>query len=138
MAVTSDNDFSVTINSKGTNTGKVWPGTFEVKIRLSMADYIAMDRMRRELLGPVAPEYASPRAANIAEIFSELSVRIVKRPPEWWTESRNGLDLEDDEPARDLYDAIKVKLTAISEAQTAKAEAARKELAASVKDAPSA
>jgi hypothetical protein len=127
-AVTSNNEFTVTINETGETTGMQYVGEFTVKKRLSLADYAQMDRVTREILGPVAPEKASPRARNIAEVIGELSVRVIKAPL-FWTESRGGLDLEDDQPVSALMGAIAKRQDDDSKARKAKADEARAELA---------
>jgi hypothetical protein len=115
------------INIFGDKTNEKWTGDFEVKTSLSFRDELRRDQLKRELLGGLNPQFADPRAANIADVFSELWVRILVAP-KWWTEKGNGIDLEDDNVAGAVYRLAMAKeqeaLTELKE----KAEKAREEL----------
>lgn len=86
----------------GNVTGEKWVGEFTTKLRLSHRDQLARDRISRELLGDTRPDFASPRAINQANIFSDLRVRLTQAPA-WWKESAEGLDLEDDNVVAEVY-----------------------------------
>lgn len=122
----STNDAPFSINIAGDVETDRYIGDFRTKVRLSHRDHLERDRIRRELLG-ADPVNASPRAASIAEIVSQLAVRITKAPP-WWVDSDNGLSLSEDSVLAAVYDAaIKVERDAFEEIKK-KAEQAKKEL----------
>jgi hypothetical protein len=78
---------------------------------LGHRDYLRQDEIRRELLG-ARPEGVSARAQNTAELFSFVWIHLVESP-QWWTMNGNGLDLEDDNVAADVYGKIvELKLAA--------------------------
>lgn len=97
-----------TISIDGEKSSEKWHGEFTAKTTFSFRDDLVRDAYKRELLGGANPQFASERALNIAEIFSELRVRIVKAPT-WWTEKGNGLDLGDDNVAGAVYKAAVAK-----------------------------
>jgi hypothetical protein len=113
------------ISVDGSKTGEKWVGNFTAKVLLSQADELAIDRRRRELLGPGAQD-ASPVAVQRATIFAELFVRLTAAP-EWWKATNGGLDLIDDEPVAAVYNATQLaeqeRLKAIQE-KAAKAQEA--------------
>lgn len=116
------------INVEGEVTGEKFPGDFEVKKRLTHADNLRKDQVRRQLLGGQSGE-PSARAASIALILSELAVRIVSAP-KWWTESEGGLKLEDDDVIGKVYDeAMRIEREA-AEARKKRAEKAVEEMRA--------
>lgn len=121
------------INVTGEETGKAYPGLFKTKVRLSHADQLRQDEMRRELLGKNA-EYASPRALNQAEVFSYIWVHLTESP-QWWGAHRNGLDLEDDNVLGEIHDNIVKARAEYREKLKAEAEAARQELTKDLKKA---
>ena len=98
----SDNEATFTIDLIGDTTKDRKTGKFKVKKRLSHRDTIALDNYRRNLLGP-NPDSASPRAASIAFVSADLSVRILDAPT-WWKESDGGLELEDDNVLKEIHD----------------------------------
>lgn len=76
-----------------------------------------------------APEGASERARSIAEIFSQLTVRITDAPS-WWRNSDNGMDLSDDKVVAEIYEAaIKAEQDEIARVQKT-GEDAKKDLVA--------
>lgn len=123
----STNEASFTINIVGESTQTQWVGDFRVKRRLSFRDELRRDSIKRELLGGVNPQFADARAANIADVFSELAVRVVSAPT-WWTEKGGGIDLEDDNVASAVYKATMAKEQEALAEIKAKAETAREEL----------
>lgn len=121
-----ENQFSV--NVTGDTTGENYRGLFRVRSRLSHRDHLNRDRIRREMLGP-APEAASDRARSIAEIFSQLSVRVIEAPS-WWTNSEGGMGLADDNVVAEIYqEALKAETDEIAKV-TKKGEEAKKDLVA--------
>lgn len=114
MANTEPVTFTVSVD--GEVTKEKYRGEFKTKPRLSHRDQMQRDRIRRELLGG-DPKFADQRALYQAEIFSQLSVRIIKAPS-WWIESNGGLDLEDDAVIAEVYQkTMKVEADAIAEMQ---------------------
>lgn len=107
-------DFSVNILGEVTQTN--WVGNFSAKIRLSKGDELQKDRIKKELLGP-NPKDSDPRAQDLAEVISQLSVRLTKSPA-WWKESRNGLELADDSVLAKVYEeALRIEKEALEELQ---------------------
>lgn len=118
---------SFTINIIGDTTGENYRGVFEVRTRISHRDNLREDEIRRTLLG-TNPTTATPRAANTAEVFSQLHNRIVKAPT-WWTGSDGGQDLEDDNVIAAIYEnMIKARQESLDELKS-QAEKAKEELA---------
>lgn len=93
------------INIDGDKTGTQWHGEFEAKVFLSHRDELRRDALRRQYLGDVAPQYASSRQSNQADVFSELAVRIITAPT-WWNENGGGMDMIDDNVVGKVYDAV--------------------------------
>ena len=98
----TDNEGSFSISLTGDVTQEKWLGNFKCKLRLSHRDSLAKDVYRRQLLG-ANPDQASGRAASLAFIASELSVRITSAPA-WFMASDNGLELSDDNVLAAIYD----------------------------------
>lgn len=122
---------SFDIKMFGDITGEQWVGLFKAKKRLSYRDQLRRDQVRRDLLGN-HPEAASALALSQAEIFSELSVRLIQAPS-WWTEKGNGIDLEDDNVVIEVYQqAMKAESDALKELKE-KGEAAKVKLAEEIK-----
>lgn len=122
----SDNDAPFSVNLIGEVSQEHWMGEFRCKTRLSHKDHLLKDKVRRELLGN-DPNNAGPRAQSIAEIVSQLAIRITKAPP-WWQDTENGLTLEDDNLLAKVYEcALQVENEHYEELKK-KAEEAKKEL----------
>ena len=120
--------FSVAVT--GDRTFDQYVGDFEIKTMLSYDEQLNEDRIRREFLSGPAEIPAGGNAQSIANVFSYLQARIVKAPT-WWTESRNGLSLYDNNVVAEVF-----KLASEAEAEQLKtlkekAEAAKKKLAES-------
>lgn len=120
------NAHTFSISVEGAKTGEKWVGSFTSKVLLSQADELAIDRRRRELLGPNAQD-AAPVAAQRAAIFAELWVRILSAP-EWWKAMAGGLDLVDDEPVAAVFNAAQQAEQEKLKAIKAKAAAAQEAL----------
>jgi hypothetical protein len=65
---------------------------------------IENEAMFRQLLGP-RPEIASAEAGFIAQRLADFRSYIVSAP-DWWTQSRFGEDLLDENVISDIYDEI--------------------------------
>lgn len=115
------------IHVVGTETQETFTGKFRAKEKLSWADRLNSDRIRRELLGPNGAE-ADPVIQRRAEMLGELSVHLTE-VPEFWKTSRGGLDLVDDNVVMKVYDEAMAIQTKWQETQLAKGEAAKKKLA---------
>lgn len=122
----SEHMHSFSINVVGDTTQEQWVGLFKVKTRLSHRDHLNRDRIRREMLGP-NPQGVSPRADSIAEIFSQLSVRIVDAPS-WWKDQGGGMDLADDNVVAKVYDEAMKAEADLAKSLKEKADLAKKAL----------
>lgn len=91
------------VNVVGELSGESYMGKFTVRTRMSFKDALTRDSVRRNLLG-ASPETASVRANSVADVFSELAVRVVEAPS-WWTNSDNGIELVDDNVVAEIYKA---------------------------------
>lgn len=81
------------IHETGEITGKIYTGTFTVKVVLTPEDTFLADRRRREILGSNSHEALEALKLQ-AFMLGQLYVRIVKAPP-FWEHSQYGLLLED-------------------------------------------
>jgi hypothetical protein len=119
-----------TINVIGETTGQTIIGKFKAKKRLSHLDRLRRDQIRRELLGQISPDNASPEAQSLALGLADLRVRLVETPV-FWRESQDGLLLEDENVLVVVYEAAqKVEADArkeVQEAAKAAAEALKKQ-----------
>ena len=103
-----------TIDMVGDSTGERQVGKFSAKKRLTFNDQLARDNFRRQMLG-AAPGEPLPRAASMAQIFSELLVRLIDAPS-WWVDADEGRALEDENVVVDVYEkALKVESDAAAE-----------------------
>lgn len=119
-------DQAFTVSVVGEVSGETFRGEFRAVRFLTHRQQLILDQKRRELLGG-SPDQAGVRAKNQAEIFAQLSVRIVQAP-RWWLESGNGMDLIDDNVMVEVFNgALKVEEEALEEMKK-KAEAAKQHL----------
>lgn len=102
-------------------------GNFTVKCRLTMRERQHMELTKSRLLGG----YTAPTDSlvGISVMVATLNTHIVEAP-EWWKQSDNGLDLEDESIVVDLYDRLtteqmewRKELIKYTEAKTATVEA---------------
>src|SRR5271166_3321990 len=93
-----------TISVVGETTGQSFSGIFRVKNRLSHREQLVRDETRRQILGNNS-ESASPRAMDQALVFSEIAAHLIEAP-KFWELSDGGLDLEDDNVIRAVYDGV--------------------------------
>lgn len=116
-------DVPFPIKVVGDTTFQEYGGQFRARQLLNHDQQLERDRIRRELLGD-KPEQATDRAKNQATIFAELAVRLTEAPA-FWTASRNGLDLYDDNVVGAVYaEAMAVEMKFREELQK-KAEEAK-------------
>lgn len=119
---------SFAISLVGDETGETFAGKFTVKTRLSHAEKVNQDVIRRNMLG-AQPNGATAGelASNTCEILAQLAVRVVTSPS-WWTGSNNGQDLYDSNVLVEVFtNAIKAETDAKVELKKA-ADEAKKEL----------
>jgi hypothetical protein len=110
----------------GDETGELFPGKFRAKEKLSWNDQLNIDRMRRELLGVNAAE-ALADVYQRATIIAELSARLTEFP-DFWKNSRGGLDLVDDNVVLEVYKAAQDIREKWLTSQKEKGEVAKKKL----------
>jgi hypothetical protein len=96
---------SFDIHVRGNVTGKTWDGTFRAKPLLTFRDQLNVDKLRRDLVGPNS-DGAAPEAFSTAVILAELAFRLTETP-EWWKESKGGLDLCDPNVVEEVYKRVK-------------------------------
>lgn len=116
--------FTVTV--KGETTGRSFEGLFEAKVKLSHREVIKEDEIRRNVLG-VNPNEAGPYAASIAGAVAYLTVRLT-RSPDWFKQSNNGLDLEDENVLVAVNNSAVAAIAVERDAHIKEAELAQKEL----------
>ncbi|MEM4360232.1 MAG: hypothetical protein QXT45_06850 [Candidatus Bilamarchaeaceae archaeon] len=90
---------TVYISCTGEQTKQIYAGMFRVKVALTNAERLEVERMYAQLL----PNDKQAAEANRlrASALAELSVRVVDAPS-WWRNSRSGQDLLDSQPLWDL------------------------------------
>jgi hypothetical protein len=91
------------VHVKGVATGKTWDGKFRAKALLTFREQMASDRLKREYTGP---DCIDGDILAQATIISELAFRLTETP-EWWRESKGGLDLSDSNVLTEVYKAAK-------------------------------
>jgi hypothetical protein len=119
-----------TINTVGENTGRVYTGKFLVKTVISRRDYFTADERRRMILGANA-QAATPTVQGEAYLFGQLYVRILEAP-KFWTDSDNGLDLEDTNVIAEVFELTMQKEQERSQSLKEEADKAVKTLAKKV------
>jgi len=87
----NETEFSVNIPVPGEEPFR---GKFRVKVRLSYRDILAMDGLRRQLLGPLNGGEADGVAQLIASAVAKIRTHATETPS-WWTDNGAGLDFED-------------------------------------------
>jgi hypothetical protein len=127
MAVFTPVGETFSLNVVGDATKTTWAGEFTVKTKLSWRDQLNMDKMRRELLGP-DPQGASQDAVAQAVILSELAARLTDAP-KWWTESKGGIDLYDDNVLTAIYEKVRKIINDADKVVEDEGEEARVQLA---------
>ena len=132
MANNSNTD-TFTINVTGTKTGQNYAGKFTVKVWLSFGDELNRDGLRRSLLGPAAGTPADG-VVNVAEVLSDLGIRIVEGPS-WWQESQGGTTILDAEVISELWKQTMAVPTKAMEALKKTAETSKVNVATQETDA---
>lgn len=102
QAAAADPAAVFSIHVVGEVSNKTWTGTFEAKQKLSKLDQLRQDNFFRFYLGDSSPQFASEGAQTIAEVLSQLKVRLVQWP-EWWAEQGFGEKIEDDVLLKEIY-----------------------------------
>jgi hypothetical protein len=114
------------VHVKGVATGKTWDGKFRAKALLTFREQMLADKMRREFAGT---DVQDPDIAAQAQIISELVFRLTEAP-EWWKETKGGLDLSDPNVLTEVYNAAKKVESDHVKALDVEGEAARTEVKA--------
>ena len=104
--------------------GSVLHGRFKIKLRLSNRDSIKLDEIRRSLLGDRS-DLASEGVNGLATVLAKIATHVLESPS-WWTASNNGLDLEEQGPVLDIYEAIIKAEKEYTQELSKKAEDAKK------------
>jgi len=113
-------EFTVTIPVEGDEPLR---GKFKINVKLSYREMLAMDAMRRQLLGPLSGE-ADGMAALIASAVSKIRTHAIDTPS-WWKEAGNGIDFDDMTVVLTVLEEIqKVEKTHLEEIQKAAEKAA--------------
>jgi hypothetical protein len=124
MEIKYESEFVVSVT--GDTTGEKFEGKFKVRTRLSFRDQLRRDEIRRTILG-VGADAAYARASSAADMFGELSVRVIESPT-WWKNADNGLDLADDNVLSEVYKkALKAEKDLV-DSLTKQGEQAKKDL----------
>jgi len=123
-----------TIDEIGENTADPFRGRFTLKTILTHKEQLRRDEMRRLYLGSFSQVAPSPRAANQAELFADINIRIVgdKGCPSWWRDADMGLDLKDDAPVLAIVKELNKGIAEREAAVKAAIEEARKDLKGAV------
>ena len=129
----ANNTDTFIMNVTGAKTGINYAGKFTVKVWLSFGDELQKDNLRRSLLGPAAGTPADG-VVNVADILSDLGVRIIEGPS-WWTESQGGTTVLDSEAISELWKKTMDVPTKAMEALKKTAEVAKVNVAAQETDA---
>lgn len=97
----------ISLDSIGEMTNERYVGSFKVKVLLTHAERLAVERTYADMLpnDKVASDESKLKAGAIAE----LDQRVVEAP-RWWVNSRNGRDLLDSQPIWDLLVGIEQKV----------------------------
>ncbi len=113
-------EFTVTIPVEGDEPLR---GKFKINVKLSYREMLAMDAMRRQLLGPLSGE-ADGMAALIASAVAKIRTHAIDTPS-WWKEAGNGIDFDDMTVVLTVLEEIqKVEKTHLEEIQKAAEKAA--------------
>jgi hypothetical protein len=106
-----------TINVVGDKTKEKWSGAFTSKPLLTHREELAIDRIKRDLLGPDSG-HASGSSLAVASIIAELSIRLTSAP-DWWKNANGGLDMVDENVIAAVYEqAMKAEKDAIEGVKT--------------------
>ena len=113
------------ISTKGDVSQLPYTGSFTVKTILTRREQFLADQRRREIVGAFA-DGAIPALQSEAFMLGQLFVRIVDSP-KFWNDSDGGLDLQDYNVIKEIYDkAISLQEDQISSLKGKADEAAKK------------
>ena len=102
--MTNNYQKTIQVSIIGERTFEQYVGEFKFRTILSYQEQLAEDRLRREYVEGPADTIPSPNAESIANLFAYVQVRTDSAPT-WWTESRNGLGLYDNNVIMEVYQA---------------------------------
>jgi hypothetical protein len=118
------------IHETGEDTEEKFDGTFKIRTKLSFKEQLLRDELRRQYLGVTpAGTDAWVRAASLADLFSELGVRIIDAPV-WWKSADNGMNLYDDNVAKAVYETAMAEVNKSSKKTAADGEKAKSDVMA--------
>lgn len=83
-------EFTVTIPVEGDEPLR---GKFKINVKLSYREILAMDALRRQLLGPLSGE-ADGMATLIASAVAKIRTHAIETPG-WWKDAGQGMDFDD-------------------------------------------
>lgn len=106
-------------------------GRFRIKTKLSMAEVLGQDAMRRQLLGP-APDGAAAEAAVLAHAIAKIRTYVLETPS-WWKENGEGLGFEDINAPVIVLNELEKALAANRAEAAKKSEVISQDLKAEVK-----
>lgn len=116
----------IALDCVGEVTGDIYRGVFKIKPRLSHRDLFVVDQYRRELIGKDADD-ADINTRRVAIVFAKIWGHIVEAPI-FWTSTNRGLDLVDETPVKEIYEAILLEEQKYLDKFTKKGEQAVQEL----------
>lgn len=90
------------ISTKGDVSQLPYSGNFTVKAVLTRREQFVADQRRREIVGSFA-DGAIPALHSEAFMLGQLFVRI-QEAPKFWTDSDGGLDLQDYNVIKEIFD----------------------------------
>lgn len=106
-------------------------GKFTIKTKLSMAEILGQDAIRRQLLGP-NPDGVGAEAAAVAYAVSKIRTYTTDAPS-WWKDADEGLKFEDINIPLiilgELDKALAAETAKLSKKATAATEVLKKEVA---------
>ncbi len=114
---------SFTVDHEGPESGEQYKGSFRVRMRMSTADRLRIDEVRRATLGAF-PDNPSDYVARLAACLAELSVRLdSKSIPDWYKDPFSLPDGDAVVPA--VYEAMSKVVAAAYERHRADIEKKR-------------
>lgn len=110
MATSIPSVYEFTVDLIGDMSAQKFQGKFTLKTVLTHKEQLHRDELRRLYLGSFNQAQPSPRAANQADVFSDINARLVdftvKNCPSWWKENDMGLGLMDDNVIMAIHDGM--------------------------------
>lgn len=117
----------------GLDTETTWDGDFTIKLSLSPADLLRADQIKRDCLGNTNGAPPDDNSLYIAQMVSQLAVRI-KKAPDWWKDSSNGLNLADSNILEEVFSKAWEYIEAYMKERSEKAKKAKAEIDSKIKE----